>query len=247
MSAAPGTVRIAMWSGPRNISTAMMRSFGSRADCVVVDEPFYAFYLERTGIDHPVRDEVLASQSTDWREVVAGLTGELPGAPAVFYQKQMVHHLLDEVDRGWMTGARHAFLIRDPRRMLASYAKKREAVTLDDLGLRQELELFEWLRAETGATPPVLDGHDVRAEPERVLGALCEAVGVPFDAAMLRWEPGPRATDGVWAPHWYDAVLRTTCFEPETAPVPELPPALEAIAREAQPYYEALQAHRIGV
>ncbi|HED65724.1 MAG TPA: HAD family hydrolase [Planctomycetes bacterium] len=234
-----------MWSGPRNISTALMRSFESRADCVVVDEPFYAFYLERTGIDHPGRDDVLASQPTDWHEVLRGLDEPLPGGARIQYQKQMVHHLLDEVDRDWMAGVRHAFLIRDPRRMLASYARKRESVRLEDLGLREELDLFRWLCDRDGKPPPVLDAHDLRADPPRMLARLCDALGIPFDPAMLRWAPGPRASDGIWAPHWYDAVLASTGFHPETAERPELPRELEALFDLARPFYDELAAHRL--
>ena len=137
------TVRIAMWSGPRNISTAMMRSFENRPDCAVVDEPFYAAYLARTGLDHPMRDEVLASQSTDWRVVADGLTGDAPGGRPVFYQKQMTHHMLPDFGLDWSGTCVNAFLIRDPAAVLASYVQKRAEVTLEDIGVARQRELFE--------------------------------------------------------------------------------------------------------
>ncbi len=116
-------VRVAMWSGPRNISTALMRSFEARPDTVVVDEPLYAHYLAVTGIDHPGREHIMASQPTRWQEVAAGLTGPLPGDPAVHYQKHMAHHLLPGVGRDWLGGLTHAFLIRDPAHVVASYSR----------------------------------------------------------------------------------------------------------------------------
>ena len=175
-------VRIAMWSGPRTVSTALMRSFGNRADTVVVDEPLYGYYLARTGIDHPGRDEIIASMPDGWREVLTALTaGPLGGGASVFYQKHMTHHLLPEVDRGALAGLTHAFLIRDPRRLLASYARVRSAPVLADLGLAQQAEIF----AAFGG--PVIDSADILRQPRVALEALCDALGIDFDPAMLSW------------------------------------------------------------
>jgi hypothetical protein len=233
--------RIAMWSGPRTVSTALMRAWENRADTVVVDEPLYAYYLARTGIDHPGRDEVIASMPADWRVVLAGLThGPLPDGRAVYYQKHMTHHLLPEVDRGALAGLRHAFLIRDPRQLLASYARVRSAPVLADLGLEQQAEIFSAFGG------PVIDSADILRDPRAALEALCAALGVPFDAAMLSWPAGPRPTDGVWAPYWYDGVRRSTGFGPyrplSGAP---LPAHLEPLAAACEPFYEQLAAHRI--
>jgi sulfotransferase family protein len=236
-------VRIAMWSGPRNISTAMMRAFENRPDTVVVDEPFYAFYLDRTGIDHPMREEVIASQPSDWRVVAESLFA--PVDAAVFYQKHMTHHLLPEVDRGVVDGLVNCFLVRDPREMLASYVKKRESVTLTDLGVAVQLELFERARRKSGATPPVLLASDVLRDPRGMLQRFCAAVGIAFDARMLSWPAGRRVSDGVWAPHWYGEVERSTGFAPYAPRRVELPPALEALAAECAPYFDALHAHRL--
>ena len=241
------TVRICMWSGPRNISTAMMRSFGNRSDCAVSDEPFYAAYLAETGLDHPMRDEVLASQPTDWRAVAAALAGPAPGGAKVWYQKHMTHHMLDGFGLDWADGAVNAFLIRDPARVLASYVVKRGEVTLADIGVERQRELFEREADRLGAPPPVVEGRDVLADPAATLGRLCAALGVAFDPAMLAWPAGPRDSDGVWAPAWYDAVERSTGFGPppdETAP-PALTDDLRRIAEAARPHYERLVAFRL--
>ena len=237
--------RIAMWSGPRNISTALMRAFENRADCAVVDEPLYAHYLAETGHDHPMRAEVLASQPNDWRTVAAALTGPIPGGAQVFYQKHMSHHLLPGIEREWMRGITHAFLIRDPRAMLASYRQKREEVSLTDLGLPQQVALFDWIEAELGVSPPVIDSRDVLESPRALLTALCAQLGIAFDQAMLTWPAGPRDSDGVWAPWWYDAVLRSTGWQPFFEKPIELTGELEAIAAEAQPLYDQLYARRL--
>ncbi len=238
-------LRIAMWSGPRNISTAMMRAFENRADSVVVDEPFYAHYLKETGLEHPVADVVMQSQPTDWRQVVEDLLAPLPAGASVFYQKHMSHHLLPSIGREWLRELTHALLIRDPRAMLASYTQKREEVCLEDLGLPQQVALCQWLEEETGQAPPVIDSRDVLLDPRGVLGQLCEALGLAFDEAMLAWPAGRRDSDGVWASWWYDAVMRSTGFQPYKPKVVELDDELEAIAREAQPLYEALYAKRL--
>ena len=233
-----------MWSGPRTVSTALMRAWENRPDTVVTDEPLYAFYLTATGLDHPGRDEVIASQPQDWRAVLRELTaGPLPPGVTIYYQKHMTHHLLPSVDRSALAGLRHAFLIRDPRSLLASYARVRSAPTLADLGLRQQAEIFE----EFGG--PVLDSADLLAAPEPALRALCTALGVPFSAAMLSWPPGPRASDGVWAPYWYDNVRRSTGFVSPTGPVPppDLDPALEPLLDECMPYYEKLRKNILNV
>src|SRR5437660_2906366 len=161
-------VRIAMWSGPRNISTAMMRAAGNRLDTLVIDEPFYAYYLKATGKQHPGAREVIASGETDWRKVIAQLTGPIPNARRIFFQKQMAHHLLPEVDREWLGAVTNCFLIRDPREVIASYVKKRDDPALQDLGFTQQLEIFDFVRIRVKATPPVLDAKEVLENPGRM-------------------------------------------------------------------------------
>jgi hypothetical protein len=237
-------VRIAMWSGPRVLSTAMMRSWENRPDTVVVDEPLYSYYLSTTGIDHPGREEIIASQPADWRAVVDAITREpLPPGCSISYQKHMTHHLLDEVDRSRLSPLRHAYLIRDPRRLLASYSQVRTEPTLDDLGLRQQVELF---RSFGG---PVIDSRDVLAAPEAALRALCDALDVGFDPAMLSWPAGPRDSDGVWAPHWYDGVRASTGFStpPTTAGRDDVPERLLPLLETCLPYYDELARERLPV
>jgi hypothetical protein len=238
------TIRIAMWSGPRNISTAMMRAFENRPGTSVVDEPFYAAYLAKTGLDHPMRDEVLASQPTAWRDVVSGL--ESLDAPVV-YEKQMAHHMLDGMGLDWIASRVNAFLIRDPAEVLASYVQKRGEVTLGDIGVVRQNEIFQREADRLGRAPPVVRGQDVLADPKGVLSKLCDALGIAFDEAMLKWPPGPRDSDGVWAPAWYDSVERSTGFETPTRPAyPPLPDDLARIADQARPLYEAMAAYGIG-
>jgi len=234
------TARIAMWSGPRTLSTATMRAWEHRADTAVVDEPLYAYYLAATGMDHPGRDAVLAGQPTDWRTVVRTLTDDpLPDGATLGYQKHMTHHVLPEVDLDAFAGLRHAFLIRDPRRLLASYAKVRETPTLDDLGLRQQVALYRRFGG------PVVDSDDLLRNPERTLRALCAALDVPFDPAMLSWPAGPRDTDGVWAPYWYASVEASTGFGPYREVTADVPEHLEPLAEECRPFYDELAPRRI--
>ena len=240
-----GAARIAMWSGPRNISTAMMRSFGARPDTAVVDEPFYAAYLARTGANHPMVAEVLASQPSDWREVVATLLGPVPGGKPVWYQKHMTHHMLPEFDRGWLRQVRNAFLVRAPEAVLASYVRKRASVTLADIGIVQQRELFENEAGRLGTAPPVVDAADILADPARVLARVCAALGIGYTDAMLSWPAGRRATDGVWAPAWYAAVERSTGFGTAPPEAAALTPELQRVADAAQPHYQAMAAHRL--
>jgi len=246
MSAEP--LRIAMWSGPRNISTAMMRAFENRDDTAVIDEPFYAAYLSATGALHPMRDEVLRSQPNDWREVVSTLLGQaLHGAP-VFYQKHMTHHMLPDFGTDWMAACCNVFLIRRPDEVVASYRDKRGEATLDDIGIVRQAELFDREADRLGRAPIVIDSSDVLAAPESMLKALCVAIGIGFSAKMLCWPPGRRDSDGVWAPAWYDQVERSTGFvaRRETAPR-DLPAALAQVAAVAAPYYERLARWKIGL
>lgn len=236
------TVRIAMWSGPRNISTAMMRSFENRPDTAVWDEPFYAAYLAATGLDHPMRAEILAAHQSDPAIVAAGVLGPIPGGRTVFYQKHMTHHMLPGFPLDWIGHVANAFLIRRPESVLASYVVKREAVTLEDIGVRAQAEIFERVADRLGHAPPVVEGNDVLADPGGTLSRLCEAVGIPFRTEMLSWPAGRRDTDGVWAPHWYHAVEASTGFGPPRDDVDRatLPAALARIAEAATPFYERL-------
>ena len=238
-------IRIAMWSGPRNISTAMMRAWGNRDDTVVIDEPFYAYYLKVTGIQHPDADEVIETGETDWRKVVAYFTAPLPKDKQIFFQKQMTHHLLPEIDREWLGTVTNCFLIRNPREVITSYIKKREDPALEDLGFVQQAEIFDFVRTRTSAVPPVVDAKDVLQNPERTLRLLCKAVGIKFSESMLSWPPGLRDTDGIWAKHWYGEVAKTTSFQPYRPTRHEVPQRFREIYDLCHRHYERLYAYRL--
>jgi hypothetical protein len=233
------TLRVAMWSGPRNISTAMMRAWENRPDTVVVDEPFYAAYLHATGLDHPGRDDVIASQPTDPDEVVRLLL-EDEAAP-VQYSKQMTHHVLDGMSLEWVGQLRNVLLVRDPREVVASYVRSRESCEPEDIGLLQQVRLLEVLPADT----PVVDAGDFLRDPEGYLRWLCGWLGLEFTDRMLTWPAGPRDSDGVWAPHWYDAVNRSTGFEPWHPRTLELSEHDAAVADTCRPAYELLHERRV--
>lgn len=239
-------VRLAMWSGPRNISTAMMRSWENRPDSIVVDEPLYAYYLAETGSDHPARDEVIAAGETDWRAVVEQLLGPVPDGVRVFYQKHMSHHLLPDTGRDWIAQLTNVLLIRDPREVVASYGRIRATVTPHDIGLPQQIELYDQLAAD-GTPPTVIDAADFLRDPERYLRAVCDLVGLEFTERMLSWPAGPRDSDGVWAPHWYDAVWKSTGFAPYQERSPKLTGTAAEAAEAARPMYEYLHSHRLAV
>lgn len=251
-------MRIAMWSGPRNLSTAMMYAFAQRPDFAVWDEPFYAAYLAATGLDHPMRETILAAGETDPAKVVGMCLGAIPGGRSHFYQKHMAQHMLPGFPLNWLAEVTNVFLIRHPARVVASYAKKRGNPSADDIGYRRQFELYEAVRA-LGQDPVVIDSADIREDPERMLGALLEAVGLasahgrqnagqsvgPQD--MVHWPAGGIPEDGVWAPHWYGAVHRSTGFADPEGPVPDLDGAAADLAGEAMKYYEVLALRKLTV
>jgi len=223
----------------------MMRAWGNRADTAVIDEPFYAYYLERTGKEHPGAEEVIAHGEIDWRKIVNQLTDAVPSGKPIFFQKQMVHHLLPEIDRGWMVDLTNCFLIRDPREVILSYIKKNPEPTLEDLGFVQQLKIFDFVRGQANSVPTIVDAKDVLQNPERTLRLLCETIGVSFDAAMLSWPPGLRDTDGIWAKYWYDEVARSTSFQPYTPREGDVPDRLREICEQCRECYEQLHQHRL--
>jgi hypothetical protein len=238
-------IRIAMWSGPRNISTAMMRGWGNREDTFVIDEPFYAYYLHASGKQHPGSDEVIASGEIDWRKVVVQLTRPIPNGKSIFFQKHMTHHLLPEVDREWLRAVTNCFLIRDPRQVIASYIKKRDDPALEDLGFTQQAEIFDYVCSRAKSIPPILDANDVLEDPARMLRLLCGAVGIEFSESMLSWQPGLRATDGVWARHWYAEVAKTTSFRPYQLREAKIPARLREIYASCHECYDRLYKYRL--
>lgn len=239
------TLRIAMWSGPRNLSTAMMRSFGARADTVVSDEPFYGAYLRHTGDDQAMKEQVIASMDCDWASVARAQNGPPPEARPIWYQKQMAHHMEGPVGIADLTSHVHAFLIRDPRRVVASYAAKRVQVRPEHLGVARQRAYFDREAERLGHAPPVVDSADILADPAGTLAALCAALGIGFDPAMLHWPAGRRASDGVWAAHWYGAVEASTGFGTAETALPVLDAAAGAVADACAPHYAYLAAHRL--
>ncbi|HEY2273491.1 MAG TPA: hypothetical protein VGH30_11990 [Jatrophihabitantaceae bacterium] len=231
-------VRLAMWSGPRNISTALMRAWENRPDTRVVDEPLYGFYLDRTQLDHPGRDEIVEAMGSDWRPVVADLAAPVEG---VYYQKHMAHHLLPELPRDWIGSLHNVLLIRDPAEVVASYTRGRASVVATDIGVVQQAELYDQLDGNV----PVIDSADFLQNPEAYLRFMCDYIGVDFTDVMLRWPAGPRDSDGVWAKYWYDAVEASTGFAPYHAREVSLTGAALAAAEQSRPYYERLRDVRV--
>jgi hypothetical protein len=236
-----------MWSGPRNISTAMMRAWENRGDCAVSDEPLYAAYLAATGLDHPARDEVIAAGESDPGKVVAALLGPVPDGRPLWYQKHMSHHLLPGIEHEWVHALSNIFLIRDPAEVVASYLKSRASVTPEDIGLLQQGELFDELVARSGEQPMVIDAADFLQSPEAYLRAICEQLGIEFSGRMLDWPAGPRASDGIWAPYWYDAVWKSTGFERWQAREVKLDDRAASVAQACRPVYERLHGQRLIV
>ncbi len=234
-----------MWSGPRNISTAMMRAWGNRPDTIVCDEPLYAHYLQQTQLNHPGAAETISHHETDWRKVVEWLTGPLPAGVTVFYQKQMAHHLLPHIELDWLSALNNCFLIRDPREMLTSLTEFLPEPRIDDTGLPQQVRIFDMIRARQETTPPVLDARDVLENPRGILEKLCSIMGLKFYDEMLHWPPGRRATDGVWAKYWYAKVEQTTCFAPYRAKPDPVPARLQCVLDECLSLYTHLYEHRL--
>ena len=239
-------MKIAMWSGPRNLSTAMMYAFAARGDCAVWDEPFYAAYLKKTGLDHPMAAQIIAAGETDPEAVAARCIGSIPAEKPHFYQKHMTVHMTDGVPLDWMREVTNVFLIRHPARVIASYAKKRESPTLMDIGFVQQAELFDRVTDLQGKPPVVIDSADIRANPPKMLRKLCEAIGLPYTPKMLRWPAGGHPDDGVWAPHWYGAVHRSTGFDGPEGPLPDLTSQYADLAERALTPYMSLYSQRIS-
>lgn len=236
--------RVAMWSGPRNISTALMYSFENREDCCAIDEPFYAHYLEQTGIDHPDSQRVIESYETDYGEIAQTLIGEIPDGARIWYQKHMCHHIMPEMDIDWIHSLNNCFLIRDPREVLLSLSQITHEVSLWATGLPQQIMLIE-RASQDGHRPPIIDSRDILEDPSEMLGMLCLELGIPFSEDMLSWEAGPRDCDGIWGEHWYDSVWSSTGFSPYRPRTGRLPSSLESVLEQAMPLYQEMHSKRM--
>ena len=232
-------MRIATWSGPRNISTAMMYAFGNRSDFAAWDEPFYAAYLEATGIDHPMREDVLAASESDPQRVAERCLGPIPGGRRHLYMKHMPFHMEPEFPLDWAESCVNVHLIRHPARVVASYVAKRENPVMRDIGFEEQLAMFERFPG------PVVDSADILRNPGAALRRLCDAIRLDFDPSMLSWPAGPKPFDGAWAPHWYGAAHRSTGFAASNAPLPELEGEARDLAERALPFYERLAAEAL--
>ncbi len=241
------TINLAMWSGPRNLSTALMRSFAQRTDCQAWDEPFYAAYLAETGIDHPMREEIIADGMRDPDAVIAACVKPPGPHKTLFFQKHMTLHMTANIDLAWMGRVTNAFLIRSPERVIASYAKKRQSITADDLGYKRQCELFERVADETGTAPIVLDSTDIRKAPEASLKTLCQKLAINFDQAMLSWPLGPAQEDGIWGKHWYDNIWKSTKFAPPDNDPEPLVANLQQLCDEVMPDYNHVARYKLGV
>lgn len=233
-------MKIAMWSGPRNLSTAMLYAFGNREDFAAWDEPFYAAYLQETGIDHPMRSEVLSAHETDPMRVASTISGPVPEGKKHWYMKHMGFHMCGGFPLAWARECVNIHLIRHPARVVASYAAKRESPTLQDIGFQQQIEMFE------NFPGPVIDSYDVRRDPEGMLKKLCETIGLEWDDAMLKWSSGPKPYDGAWAPHWYKSVHGSSEFAGAEGPLPTLNAPLDDLAEQAMPFYRELEALKLS-
>ncbi len=242
--------RIAMWSGPRNISTAMMRAWENRQDTMVVDEPLYGPYLHKTGKKHAAYEEIMQVQGTDWRPIVNELTVKTPPTNnpmnTIFYQKHMSHHLTDDIELDFVDQLRNGFLIRHPNDVLSSYLRKHHRATPEDLGYPQQVKLFNRIKERTGTTPPILESKDILMNPTLMLKKLCKTLNVPFNQAMLTWPKGYRDSDGIWAEHWYNRVIESTGFAAYQPKENKLSQQEQKVAHSCLPYFETLLEHKIS-
>ncbi len=244
------TIRIAMWSGPRNISTAMMRSWENRPDCSVVDEPFYAYYLHATQHPHPMFNEVLASQSIHFDEVAKNMS-EGPCHSPIQYQKHMTQHMLAGSDLSWTQNIRHCMLIRDPSEIVNSYTNSRGKCRAQDIGIKRQFELYQAISALTGQDIPIVDSATVLKYPQKIIPAMCAALNIECTEdtknTMLNWPAGKRDSDGVWAEHWYHSVEKSTGFGEVKKQSFKLTPTQMEVVDEVMPYYEQMKAKALTI
>ena len=237
-------MRVAMWSGPRNLSTALMYSFGNRKDTTISDEPYYGAYLHHSGVRHPMNEAIIRSQPKDPNIISSKLMGPVPRPYKIWYQKLITHHMLPSFPLDWIGWQKNVFLIRRPAKVISSYALKRQNPSLKDLGFQQQKNIFDPCFS-LGQKPIVIDSDDILEHPTAALSALCEALGIDFDVDMLSWVAGPRAEDGVWASHWYDSVHKSTGFSKPTPSIPDLGNQFSDILRLADRLYDHFNAIKL--
>ena len=236
---------IAMWSGPRNVSTAFMRSFENRSDCFVSDEPFYSYFLNETGLDHPLKDKIIKSGIIDYSQTIDYLTGPIPHSKKVWYQKHMAHHILPNDDISWIKSLNNCLLIRHPNEVMLSYLKKNEIDTVEQLGYVQQINIYNMLVHDLGTPPIVIDARNLLEKPEEMLIKICKNFQIDFNKKMLSWPSGPRGTDGIWGQHWYKQVESSTGFKPYIKNNRVVPSKYQTIYRRCMKHYDFLYQNRI--
>jgi len=236
---------IAMWSGPRNISTALMRSFENRSDCFVSDEPFYSYFLYKTGLKHPLSDEVINSGLIHYDKIIKYITGPIPSSKNIWYQKHMAHHILEGENIDWIKNMKNCLLIRHPSDVILSYSKKNEINNIQQLGYLQQIEIYKMLTEELGIPPIIIDAQDLLVEPKKMLIEICEILRIKFDKKMLSWPLGSRKTDGIWGKHWYKQVEASTGFKPYIKTSRIISPKYQSLYDECIQCYDFLYQNRI--
>ena len=236
---------IAMWSGPRNISTALMRSFENRSDCFVSDEPFYSYFLYKTGLKHPLSNEIIKSGLIKYNEIVKYITGPIPSSKSIWYQKHMAHHILEGEDLDWIKRMKNCLLIRHPNDVILSYLKKNDINSIQQLGYLQQIEIYKMLTKEMGTSPIIIDAQDLLKKPKKMLRQICKNLKIKFDDKMLLWPSGTRETDGIWGKYWYKQVEASTGFKPYIKTNKIIPHKYKILYNECMKYYDFLYQHRI--
>jgi len=238
--------RIGMWSGPRNISTALMRSFENRSDTAVIDEPFYAYFLNETGIKHPIYKEVIQNYDTSWRNVSNALIGPVPNDKNIWYQKLMTHHWVENAPLDWLEKIHNCFLIRNPKQVIISYLKIHNDITPELIGLPQQLHIFNAVIKNTNKIPIVISSEDILENPKLMLSRLCDLLDIPFSNQMLKWPKGNRKSDGIWGKYWYENVVQTTSFNKPEYRDEKFPDKFLNLLKECMYYYKEMEQHKIG-
>ena len=236
---------IAMWSGPRNLSTALMRSFENRSDSFVSDEPFYPFYLYKTGHHHPMKDKIIESGQINYNQIIKSITGTIPHSKKIWYQKHMAHHILSGLDFNWIKKMNNCLLIRHPKDVILSYSKKNVIESIYQLGYLQQIEIYKMLAKEMGTPPIIIDAQDLLREPKKMLVEICKNLRITFDDKMLSWPQGVRKTDGIWGRHWYKQVEASTGFKPYVKTNRIIPSQYQDLYNECMEYYNFLYQNRI--
>ena len=231
---------IACWSGPRNISTALMRSWSSRKDTFVTDEPFYAHYLKKTQKNHPMKEQIINHYSSNYKEVVHYLTHKVPNQKSIWYQKHMAHHLIDLSEIKWIKKCQNCILLRHPKEVISSYIVKNNLQKVEELGYPQQYEIAKFLK-KSNKRFTVIDSEDLLKNPSKVLSDWCKSINIDFDKSMLQWEKGHHQNDGIWWKHWYDNVINTTGFQKYYKKDINIENQYDSIYNESMEYYNYLK------